>query len=142
MRRSALGNLRTDEHLSNQTTDHPVTPSSTQVPRRTAHRNRNPKRTHDEPILDPIPRGCPVLLAQRRIRQLLPSTLYRRLTPDVYDRLYVPPIIHPANKIPHGFVFPGRIFSLVGGKRGEEVCVRVDDRGRCCVGVGGELGEV
>ena len=103
--------------------------------------NRRPaegstRRTHHEPILDPTPLDRPVVRAQRRIRHLLPSALHGRLAPHVDDRLDVPPVVRPANKVPQAVVFSGGVFGLVGGKGGEEVRVRIDDRGRCCVGVG------
>lgn len=93
-------------------------------------------RTHHEPVLDPTPLVRPVVCAHRRICHLLPNALYGRLTPDVDDRLDVPPVVYPTDKVPQGIVFPGRVFGLVGGKGGEEMGVRIDDRSGRCVGVG------
>ena len=84
-------------------------------------------RTHHEPIFDPTPQCRPVLRAHRRIRYLPPRRLYRRLAPHVHDRLDVPPMVYPPDKVPNGIVFSGEVFGFVGGKGGEEVRVRVDD---------------
>jgi hypothetical protein len=107
------------------------------VNRRSAEKKpRSTLRTHHEPILDSTPLGRPVVRAQRRIRHLLPSALHGRLAPHIDDRLDVPPVVRTANKVPQGIVFSGGVFGPVGGKGGEEMGVRVDDRGRCCDGVG------
>ena len=88
------------------------------------------KLTHNEPVLKSAPL---LILPLRRISELAPKSLHRRLTPNVHDRLNFTPLVQPLHKIINGLILPSFVFASVLSKGGDEVGVGIYDAGVCSI---------